>query len=108
MSLETLILSSNLSLAFINLFIIDFKLVKTLNISQIIEIIDSTLLFIFSLFSFILKHNGSLWKIHYLLYFSGQLVNDHIIDKAFTLLYTLLQKLSTKVLTAKRSVILIK
>lgn len=107
-SQKMLILLSNFLSALINLSVIDKKLTQDFSIRKIIEITNPIFLFISSPLGFILKHDKGLWKIRHLSYFSRKSVNNHIVNKAFILSYSLLQRIFTKVLATRKYIVLIK
>lgn len=105
---KMLILSFKLLIALINLFVIDKKLVEKLNIRRIVKITNFIFSFIFSRLGLIPKHDRSLQRIYYLSYLSEKFIIDSIINNAFALSYTSIQKIFTKILAVEKHAILIK
>lgn len=79
--LEILILLSYFSFAFINNIIINKKLDKNLNITQIEEIITPIILIIISSFDLILKNNKGLQRMYHLFYPTSSRINNYIANK---------------------------
>ncbi len=73
-----------------------------------VEVEKPTPLFICSPLGLVHKHDGGWEKIHHLLYFQGESVNDHIPDRVEELRYTRFQEVLELVIQAGRDSILLK
>lgn len=106
--LDAFIISDNLASALEEPAIIDKKLIKDLATSRVVEVTKPTSPFISSLLGLVSKHNEGWQKIHHLSHLQGNLVNNHIPDRARKLRYTRFQEIFKLVIQASRHCIILK